>query len=229
MDWTKLKAVLLDIDGTLIDSNDAHARAWVDVLRRHGYKVSYEATRPLIGKGGDKLLQELIGLDDETAEGKRIADERKALFQQRDLPQLAATDGARALLEALRARGLRLVVATSAGNEEVDGLLKQAGLDGLVDEVASSSDADASKPDPDIVVAALEKAGLQPHEAVMLGDTPFDVASARAAGLDTIALRCGGWWDDDALGEAIEIHAHPRALLEALAATPVSARTTRSG
>lgn len=223
MDWTGMEAVLLDIDGTLIDSNDAHARAWVDVLRRHGHDVTYEETRPLIGKGGDKLLQELVGLDDEGEEGKRITGERKTLFRQRDLPRLAATDGARALLEALRASGLRLVVATSAGNDEVEGLLKQAGLDGLIDDVAGSGDADASKPDPDIVVAALAKAGLQPREAVMLGDTPFDVASARAAGLDTIVLRCGGWWNDEALREAIEIHDHPRALLEALAPITVSA------
>src|SRR3954453_6588575 len=111
------RTVLLDIDGTLIDSNDAHARAWVDSLAKHGYVVQFEQVRPLIGKGGDKLLPELVGLDPESGEATRMSETRSALFL-RELPHLRPTRGARALLERITAEGLELVVATSAQSSE---------------------------------------------------------------------------------------------------------------
>src|SRR3954451_3752024 len=99
MNEPALKAVLIDIDGTLLDSNDAHARTWVDVLHRHGHDVTFEKVRSLIGKGGDKLLWEAVRVDDASDEGKRLADERRALFMRDYLPTLRPTRGARALLE----------------------------------------------------------------------------------------------------------------------------------
>lgn len=213
----KPDAILIDIDGTLLDSNDAHARTWVEVLQRHGHAVPYDRVRSLIGKGGDKLLEEAVGLDDEEGEGKTIADERRALFMERELPHLQPTRGARALLEHWKDDGRQLVIATSASGDELDALLRQAGVDDLIDHASSSKDADGSKPDPDIVVVALRKAGVAAGQALMLGDTPYDVESARKAGVDTIALRCGGFWDDDALRGAVEIYDDPAALLDALA------------
>jgi HAD superfamily hydrolase (TIGR01509 family) len=215
------KAVLIDVDGTLLDSNDAHAQSWVDVLGRHGHDVSFDKVRSLIGKGGDKLLAEAVGVDEESDEGKRLSDERRALFMGSILATLKPTRGARALLERLRAEGLRLVIATSAAGEELQGLLKQAGVDDLIEETATSSDADDSKPDPDIILAALKKAGVAADEAVMLGDTPYDVESAGRAGVATIALRCGGFWNDDAFAKAAAIHDDPAALLAALAGSPL--------
>src|SRR3954469_8442767 len=100
-----LRTILLDIDGTLIYSNDAHARAWVSAFEAHGYVVPYESIRPLIGKGGDKLIPELIGLDPESDEGKGISAARADIFARRELPTLRATPGARALLEHLLADG----------------------------------------------------------------------------------------------------------------------------
>src|SRR5678815_1660308 len=96
-----LRTILLDIDGTLIDSNDAHARAWVDALRTHGYVVPFEEVRPLLGKGGDKLVPELAGLDPDSGEAKRLSETRSKLFLTRELPTLRPTQGARALLEHL--------------------------------------------------------------------------------------------------------------------------------
>ncbi len=215
-----LRAALVDVDGTLLDSNDAHARAWIEALHRSGYDVPYEKVRPLIGKGGDKLLKEVADLDDQTGEGKKITDERKDRFRRDYLPQLEATRGARELLQGLRARGVLVVVATSAGGDELAGLLKQAKVEDLVDTASTSSDAQDSKPDPDIVVSALRKAGVRADQAVMIGDTPHDVAAALGAGVASIALRCGGWWTDDSLSKAMAIYDDPFDLLQHLDQVP---------
>ncbi len=224
-----LKAILLDVDGTLLDSNDAHARSWVEALRHHGHDVPLARVRELIGKGGDKLLAESVGIDDDSDEGERIGDARKRVFAEEWLPRLKPTRGARALLERFRDDGLALVVATSAGGDELEGLLRQAGVDDLIEDASSSQDAGRSKPDPDIVHAALAKAGVDPRRAWMLGDTPYDIEAARAAGVETIALRCGGWWPDAALAGAIAIHDDPAALLAAWSTLVRERETGRKG
>lgn len=195
-----IKAALLDIDGTFLDSNGAHAQAWVDALAQHGHTVTVDQVLPLIGKGGDKLLAELLSIDADSDDGRAISDERKRLFTRDHLPHLKPTRGARALLERLQGAGLRLVVATSATGEELEGLLRQAGIADLIDSAASSSDAAQSKPDPDIVQAALRRADADATEAVLIGDTPHDVQAGAAAGVVTVALRCGGGWSDLQLG-----------------------------
>src|SRR3954471_12165663 len=119
------RVILLDIDGTLIDSNDAHARAWVDSLAEHGYVVSFEQVRPLIGKGGDKILPELVGLDPESPEAKRMSESRGEIFRRRELPHLQPTRGARDLLMRLRDHDYELSVATSAKADDVRATLEQ--------------------------------------------------------------------------------------------------------
>ena len=203
-----LSAVLLDIDGTLIDSNDAHARAWVGALAAHGYVVPFEKVRPLIGMGGDKMLPILVALDPESGEADRIGESRSELFR-RELPSLRPTAGVRDLLVLLRDTGLDLVVATSAQAGEVQEILGQAGVADLIETTASSNDAERSKPDPDIVQAALRKSGNTAAHCVMIGDTPYDIEAANRARVPCIALRCGGWWDDKALGAALAIYDHP--------------------
>jgi HAD superfamily hydrolase (TIGR01509 family) len=206
-----VRGVLLDVDGTLLDSNDAHARSWAEVFKRHGMRIGFEQVRPLVGEGGDKLLPQLTGIDAESARGKELSEERRQLFLEKFLPTLRPTRGARPFVERLKAKGLRVVIATSANEKELGALLQQAGVKDLI-ERATSSDDGASKPDPDIVRAALEEAKLAPDEAVMVGDTPYDIEAAARAGVRTIALRCGGWWDDAALGGAIAIYDDPAAL-----------------
>jgi HAD superfamily hydrolase (TIGR01549 family) len=213
--------VLLGIDGTLVDSNDAHARAWVGSLAEHGYVVQFEDVRRLIGKGGDKLMPELTGLDPESDQATAMSALRAELFA-RELPSLRPTRGARDLLVALRDRGLQLVVATSAMEEEVTVLLQQAGVADLIEAASSSDDAEASKPDPDIIQAALRKVGRQAAHSVMLGDTPYDVEAAQRARVPTIALRCGGWWGDDAFSNAVGIYDDPAHLLAGLADSPLA-------
>lgn len=216
-----LHVVLLDIDGTLIDSNDAHTRAWVGGLAEHGYVVLFEQVRPLIGMGGDKLLPMLVGLDPGSDEATRIAETRGELFK-RELSSLRPTRGARELLVLLEAEGLELVVATSAEEDEVEALLRQAGVADLIATTASADDAENSKPDPDIVRAALRKSKHYAAHSIMLGDTPYDVEAASGARVPAIALRCGGWWLDDDFRGAIAIYDDPGDLCKHFATSPLN-------
>jgi HAD superfamily hydrolase (TIGR01509 family) len=209
-----VEAVLLDVDGTLIDSNDAHAHAWVDAGRELGQPITFAEIRPLIGMGGDQVLPRLTGLDEASAAGRHVLQRRGEIFRTHYLPRLRAFPGARELLARLRKDGRRLIVATSASEADLAALLEQGGLDDLIDGATNADDADTSKPAPDIVAAALEQAGVPAGAAVMLGDTPYDVAAAQRAGVRIIALRCGGW-TDDALSGALAVYEDPAALLAA--------------
>jgi HAD superfamily hydrolase (TIGR01509 family) len=222
-----LRAVLVDIDGTLIDSNDAHVRAWLWALARQGRELPYDALRPLIGKGGDKVLAELFGADAECLDSERLRRDRSDRFLTHELHALQPTRGARDLLQKLREAGLLVVAATSAQASETVALLRQAGLDDLVDHAADSGDAARTKPDPDIVQSALHMAGARPSEAVMLGDTPYDIEAAVRAGVPVVALRCGGWWNDDALAGAVVIEDDPAALLASFHSSAVDPAARR--
>lgn len=209
----RFKGVLLDIDGTLLDSNDAHAAAFTRAFAEHGVDIPFDHVRPLIGMGGDKLIPSLIGLERNASDGKAIAERKNGIFEERYLAQLRPTPGARALLKRFLADGMTLVVATSAGHDEMKGLLRQAGIDDLIHEATSSAEVESSKPDPDVIGAAIKKSGLKPAELVMLGDTPYDIEAAGKADVATIALRCGDWWNDDSLAGAIAIFDDPGDLL----------------
>ncbi len=216
------RVVVLDIDGTLIDSNDAHARAWVDVGREFGHDIDFQQVRRLIGMGGDKVLPRVAGLEEDTDEGQRMKERRGQVFRERYLPHLRPFAGARALLERFRDDGYALAVATSASRDDMDALLRQAGIHDLIEEKASSSDAQESKPDPDIVQAALRSADAAPGDAIMLGDTPYDVQASGRAGVRCVALRCGGWDDADLAG-AVAVYDDPADLLARYAGSPFAA------
>ncbi|HYP29895.1 MAG TPA: HAD family hydrolase [Blastocatellia bacterium] len=207
-----VRGVILDVDGTLVDSNDAHARAWVEALSEQGVEAEFEKARRLIGMGGDKLLPELSGIEEESPEGRRASERRGRIFKEKYLPSIKPLPGARELLKRMTEDGLKLTVASSAKKDELDPLLEVAGASDLMEEKTSSDDAENSKPDPDIVEAALGKAGLSPDEVVMIGDTPYDIESAGKAGVGVIALRSGGWKDEDLSG-AIAIYEDPADLL----------------
>lgn len=213
------RVVVLDIDGTLIDSNDAHARAWVDVGREFGREIDFRHVRRLIGMGGDKVLPEVAGLEEETEEGQRMKARRGEIFRERYLPHLQPFPRARDLLRRFRDDGYALVVATSASREDMDALLDRAGIHDLIEEKTSSADAEESKPDPDIVQAALKSAEAAPGEALMLGDTPYDVQASGRAGVPCVALRCGGWGDGDLRG-AVAVYDDPADLLARYAGSP---------
>ncbi|MGI8619899.1 MAG: HAD family hydrolase [Gemmatimonadaceae bacterium] len=194
------RGVIFDIDGTLVDSNRAHAESWAETLQAYGYSVSADDVQPLIGMGGDKLLPKLIGVDIESDDGKKYSEHRTRLFFRKYLPGLRAFPGGIALAERLRADRYVLVVASSASEDELEKLLEVAGIRDLLTDTTSSDDADRSKPDPDIVLAAVRRTGLNAEEMVMIGDTPYDVEAARRAGVRIIAVRSGGWNDESLTG-----------------------------
>ena len=221
MNSTRLSTVIFDVDGTLLDSNDAHASVYVEALAKFGHVVLFDQVRPLIGKGGDKVLPDLISVEKDSPEGKRIGDYRSELFKTKYVPNLQPFDGVRELLQRIRRDGLRLVVATSAAEDEADALLERTGAADLFEKRTTSSDASQSKPDPDIVQAALQRTGVRADEAIMVGDTPYDIEAAGTAGVRTIAFRCGGWRDADLRG-AVAIYDGPADLLNRYDDSPLA-------
>ena len=195
-------AVILDVDGTLVDSNDAHAAAWVDAFTEAGITVDRARVRSAIGMGGDKLMPYVSGFSESSPTGKRISDRRGEIFREKYLPGLRPFPAVRELVQRFIRDGFIVAVASSAKDDELTALLERAGVRDLVRTATSSDDADRSKPDPDIVSAALERAGAPPGESIMVGDTPYDVAAATAAGIAIVGVECGGWRREDLEGTA---------------------------
>ena len=216
-----VRAVLFDVDGTLVDSNDAHAGAWVKAFSAFGVSVDPDKVRRCIGMGGDKLMPAVSGIADDSEQGSKIGERRSKIFKAEYLPNLKAFRGADALVAAVKERGLTAVAASSAKEDELKALLKIAGAEWLMDAATSSDDAEESKPDPDIIVAALRRARATAAQAVMIGDTPYDMEAASRAGVRAIGFRCGGWKDADLRG-AIAIYDGPWDLLARIDESPLA-------
>jgi HAD superfamily hydrolase (TIGR01509 family) len=213
-----IQGFLLDVDGTLVASNEAHVQSWKIALQHFGYNVSVDEIGTLIGMGGDKLLPTLVpGLTNKEGKGKEIADFRKKYFLEHFVPDLKPTPGARTLILELQKRNVKLVVATSSSARELQVLLQKAAVDDLLHEYVTASDVKASKPAPDVIMAALEKIALPPKEVVLLGDTPYDIAAAKKAGVATIALRSGGFSDEQLQG-ALALFDTPNEVMKNLTA-----------
>ena len=209
----RYQGVLLDVDGTLVDSNDAHAQAWVEALAKHGYEITVPRARSLVGMGGDKLIELVTGLAVGSRENERISSARSELFKSRWLRAVKPQLGARQLVLRLRAEQYQLAIASAAKAEELQPLLEIADIADLVEVQTTSSDVEHSKPDPDIIDAALERIAADRSRTVMIGDTPYDVRAARDASVDIIAVTCGGW-SVEALAGAVAVYAGPADLAE---------------
>ncbi len=200
-----IRGVILDVDGTLVNSNDAHAKAWVEAMTEYGYNIPFEKVRPLIGMGGDKVLPETIGVQKDSEEGQKISKRRGEIFKEKYLPGLKPFPKAHELLQAMRQHELKLAVASSSQKDELKALLSIVGAQQLIEEETSAKDAPNSKPNPEVVEVTLQHIGLPANEVLMLGDTAYDIEAAQKVDVSTIALRSGGWKDSDLQG-AIAIY-----------------------
>ncbi|MCY1702184.1 HAD family hydrolase [Deinococcus sp. SL84] len=209
-----LRALFVDLDGTLVDSNDAHARAWVQALADQDITRDQGEVRPLIGMGGDQLVPELTGKSDSSELGEALVQGWQDHFKPL-IAGLEVLPGARELLEWAREQGLTVVLASSGEDDIVEALLEHAGLTDLIDLRVRSDEVQQTKPEPDILQAALNKAGVQPQQALFVGDTRFDAEAAQKAGVPCVLLRAGGSPD---LEEAQYVLANAHELLSALQA-----------
>jgi beta-phosphoglucomutase-like phosphatase (HAD superfamily) len=188
------KAVIFDVDGTLVDSVDLHAKAWQDAFRDYGHEIPFNDIRSQIGKGGDQLMPVFLSRNEIEARGDELEKHRGNILKQRYLPHLKGFPGVRVLFERVLADGLRIALASSAKEDELETYKRVADIEPLIEEQTSSDDAEKSKPHPDIFLAALKRLGdVSPEDVVVVGDTPYDAEAAGKAGLRTIGLLCGGF------------------------------------
>jgi HAD superfamily hydrolase (TIGR01509 family) len=183
-------AAILDIDGTLVDTNYQHAIAWYRAFRQHDKLLPIWRIHRHIGMGGDQLVAALAGEEWDEEHGEDVRTAEKALYMAL-IEEVEPLDGARRLIEDLKERGHTVVLASSAKESEVDHYLDLLDARDLADGWTTSADVDATKPEPDLVKAAIAKAGG--GEAVMVGDTTWDVEAAKRAGVDTITVLTGGF------------------------------------
>jgi HAD superfamily hydrolase (TIGR01509 family) len=183
---------VLDIDGTLVDTNYHHTIAWYRALRQHDQHVAVWRIHRHIGMGGDKLVAALCGDEVEEELGDDIRSAEKPLYMAM-IEEVEPLAGARDLIEDLKQAGHTVVLASSAKEDEVEHYLDLLDARELADDWTSSADVEETKPAPDLVESALEKAGADPGEAVMIGDTPWDIEAAEKAGLPTLAVMTGGF------------------------------------
>ncbi|MGH2921499.1 MAG: HAD family hydrolase [Gaiellaceae bacterium] len=186
-----VEAALLDVDGTLIDSNYHHALAWYRAFRRHDIVLPMWRIHRVVGMGGDQLVPALVGRKVDAKKGDDIRAAREEIYQGELIKEVAPLAGAHELIAELKDRGLRIVLASSSPEDEVERYLGLLDARELADAWTTEDDAKATKPAPDLILAALEKA--QTERAVMVGDTPWDVEAASKAGIETVCVLTGGW------------------------------------
>lgn len=217
------KAILFDIDGTLVDSNNFHVLAWAEVLHAAGHDFRLSVLHEQIGKGADNYVQALIPetTDDEA---EALGKEHGRLFAKQYMHRLKPFPGARDLLQRCRDEGLQVMLATSASGREVERHLDVLDARGIVHGWSSADDVGCSKPCPDVFETAARKAGVEPSEALAVGDTPYDIEAAGAAGIKTVAVR-SGLFPDERLEGAIAIYNNVADLLNNFDASPLSDRS----
>ena len=192
------KAVIFDVDGTLVDSVDLHAHAWREAFRDFGHHVPYEDIRGQIGKGGDQLMPVFLSKQELAQKGTALEEHRGKLLREKYLPRVTGFPRVRELFERLSRDGKRVALASSAKGDELEAYKKAARIEDLIQAETSSDDAERSKPHPDIFEAAMARLdGVARADVVVVGDTPYDAEAAAKAGLRTIGLLCGGFPEQD--------------------------------
>jgi HAD superfamily hydrolase (TIGR01509 family) len=187
---------ILDVDGTLVDTNYHHAIAWFRAFRRHDVTVQVWVVHRHIGMGGDQLVAAVAGDDVEERLGDEIREAEGELYREL-IDEVQPMEGARTLIEDLKERDVAVVLASSAKEWEVEHYLELLDAEKIVDAWTTSADVEQTKPEPDLVQAALDKAGGRPEDAMLIGDTVWDVEAAHRAGVETLAVRTGGFSEQE--------------------------------
>jgi HAD superfamily hydrolase (TIGR01549 family) len=219
-----IEGVIFDIDGTLVDSVDLHAEAWQESFRHFGHDVPFHEIRQQIGKGSDKLIPHFLPPEEVKRIGKQLDEFRGQLWKQQYLPRVRPFPKVRELLQRVLEDGKKIALASSAKGDELEKYKEIAGIADLIHEETSSDDVERSKPDPDIIHAAVNKLqDFKPDQLIMIGDTPWDALAAKKAGVNTIGVLCGGF-PEQQLKEAgcIAIYRDPADLLAHYEESPLS-------
>ena len=210
-----VKGVIFDIDGTLVDSVDLHAKAWQEAIKHFGKDIPYERVRHQIGKGGDQLLPVFFSKEELERFGKELEEFRGTLFKREYLPKVRGFPMVRELFQCIKSDGKRIVLASSAKEDELVHYKRIVGIEDLLEGETSADDVERSKPHPDIFAEALKKlSGITADEAIAVGDTPYDAEAAGKLGIKTIGVLSGGFPEEE-LRQAgcIEIYKDPADLL----------------
>jgi HAD superfamily hydrolase (TIGR01509 family) len=222
------QAAVFDVDGTLIDSVDLHASAWQEAFAKFGHDVTFEQARSQIGKGGDQLIPVFLSAAQQQDYGKALEEWRGQLFKSKYLPMVRPFSAVPDLLRRVRDAGIKVAIASSAKEDELDTYLEIAGITKLVDEITSSTDAAESKPAPDIFEVALKKLRITGSLALAIGDTPYDAQAASKAGMQTIGMLCGGFTEASLReGGCVAVYPGPGALLACFGASPLAKSTAK--
>ena len=219
-----IRAVIFDVDGTLVDSNDLHVEAWREAFRSYGKEVAFDELHGQMGKGGDQLMPVFCSEDELDEFGDELERHRVELFADRYLPRVRPFPRVRELFERIKADGLQIALASSAKQEELARHKKSLRVEDLLEAAASADDAERSKPHPDIFQAALSGLdGVRPEEAVVVGDTPYDVEAAAKAGMRTVGLLSGGFTEEALRGAgAVAVYRDVSDLLEHYEESPLA-------
>lgn len=191
------KALIFDIDGTLIDSNDAHARTWKIAFEKYGKHVLFDEMKKVIGMGGDKIREKYLSAKENKEFGDELEEFRGNHFRKEYLPAIRPFPKVRELFQKLSENGFQIALATSANEEEIDEYKKIAEIEDLVSKETSADDVSDSKPDPDIFEEAFRKLkDAAKPEVLIIGDTPFDAVAAKRAEIEIYGVKSGGWSEE---------------------------------
>jgi HAD superfamily hydrolase (TIGR01549 family) len=213
-----IQAAIFDIDGTLIDSVDLHAKAWQEALEHFGHKIPYEEVRYQIGKGGDQLMPVFLSKEELEEIGEELEEYRGKLYKSKYLSKVRAFPKVRELFQKIKSYDIRITLASSAKEDEVEIYKRITNIGDLIESSTSADDAERSKPHPDIFAASLDQLNnIRPEDALVLGDTPYDAEAAGKLNIRTIGLLCGGFPEGDLRAAGcIEIYRDPADLLARL-------------
>ena len=213
---------ILDIDGTLVDTNYQHAVAWYRAFRQNDIVLPVWRIHRHIGMGGDQVIAALTDEQTDDEKGEDIRAAEKALYMAM-IEEVEPLEGARELIQRLKDAGKTVVMASSAKDDEVDHYLDLLDARELADDWTTSADVEATKPEPDLVRAALDKGDTEASDAVMLGDTPWDCEAAKRAGVATVALLTGGFSEQELTDAgAVAVFESISELLERVGETPLA-------